>query len=232
MAIDHPYFIPKLWLDIETNDDLNKTTMASNAEKLINRIINKGVPVEGIYTRGYFWDANFEKTGFFKDFALWIAHWWTGIDIYKVPTVRPYLPDEWADINNPVIPVKWQVDTYDDGRLWGSMGDNEIDINMFTYNGGTYAAFEDYYGVELEPVVPEPPIPPTPEPLPDEDYWAIQKINEMSIRNEPRYTSVSDPAGTLFGKGVLNRKVKVIGEPVEGYVPVEAWMWKNSLLEL
>jgi len=60
-------------------------------------------------------------------------------------------------------------------------------------------------------------------PPPAED-WRTMLVDQMSIRYEPEYLP-----DTLFGNGIGGKKVKVLGENKNGYVPVEAWLWENSL---
>lgn len=211
-----PLFLDQ-FLDIETNDGLSKTTFTGNAEKIVTRLHGSSGILPGIYTRAYFWNANTYRNDWAKHLKLWVAHHFTGMSPYVIPTARPYIPDDWADINNPEVPYLWQIDTHDDGISWGSTGDNEIDLSFFTRNGGTYSAFNSIWGTNIQPPTANPP------PTPTED-WREMKVNSMSMRNKPLYQT-----DTLAGRGILNRKVEVIGENVNGYVPTRIWLWENSL---
>jgi len=62
-----------------------------------------------------------------------------------------------------------------------------------------------------------------PPPIPVED-WRTMLVDQMSIRYKPEYVPE-----TLYGKGIGGKKVKVIGQNENGYVPVEAWLWEDSL---
>lgn len=216
------YYMKKIVLDIEENDGLDKNVFTGNAEKLVSKVYAYTGVIPEIYTRAYFWNQNTYIADWMKECALWIAHHFTGMNPYEVPVARPYLPDAWAKIKNPVIPVYWQFDTYDLGFEWGSTGDNEIDLSFFTYKGGTKAAFQELNGI----IYPEPAEPP-PTPPPAGDDWRVMTVNGMNIRNQPL---VADK--TLIGKGILNKKVKVVGPADNGYVPVEAWLYEKSLRKL
>lgn len=205
------------YLDIETNDGLNKTVFTGNAEKIVNKVYDSTDMLPGIYTRAYFWNANTYRNGWAKHLKLWVAHHFTGINPYILPTARPYIPDDWADINTPENPYLWQIDTHDSGEEWGSTGDNEIDLNFFVRNGGTYSAFNSVWDTNLQPPTTTPP------PTPSED-WREMLVDSMSLRNQSIYES-----STLVGRGIRNKRVKIIGNSVNGYVPTELWIWENSL---
>ena len=187
--------------DIEANDGLDKNTFTANAQKLFNKtaalsdfVILDDNPAKsniGPYTRGLFWDYNTYRTDYFKHLPLWIAHHYSEtyeVEPYTIPSWRPLIPDDWAAINNPVGPHWWQFEDYDGGEEWGSNGDDEIDLNWFTWKGGTYQAFEDRYGVSLLPHEP-PPIPdpePEPEPIPETDRLQMEVVQEgLRVRTGP-----------------------------------------------
>jgi hypothetical protein len=52
---------------------------------------------------------------------------------------------------------------------------------------------------------------------------------DLSLRSAPVFTDPNDATGTLFAKGIAGRKVKVTGQAVDGYLPVEAWVWEKGL---
>ena len=179
LALSKGCIILEVYLDIEANDDLDKTAFTSYATKLVNKIkklsdegngwikLDDGLGLSniGIYTRAYFWNGNTYRTDLFKHLPLWVAHHYSvnvAVDPFSLPSWRPFIPDDWAAINNPVAPTFWQFDTYNNGEAWGSNGDDEIDLNWYTWDGGTYESFEKRYGVKLTPGVPQPPEPPEP----------------------------------------------------------------------
>jgi len=211
-------YLNRLALDIETNDDLNKNTFTGNAEKLVNKVYGLTNVIPDIYTRAYFWNQSTYPATWMKNCGLWVAHHFPGINFYSVPIVRPYLPDAWADINNPIICFEWQADHYDNGADWGSTGDNEIDLNYFTYNGGTKAAWEDFYGVPyLEPT----------EPTPSTDDWREMIIDRQNMRNAPTWADTAK-----VGQGKKGKRVKVIGDKVSDFVPAEIWLYEDYLKEV
>jgi len=179
LALAKGCILLEVYFDIEANDGLDKTKFTANATKLVNKTRklsddgNGWVQIKnvlggsniGIYTRGWFWNANTYRTDFFKYLPLWVAHHYSStvsVDPFSLPSWRPYIPDDWAAINHPVHPTFWQFDTYNNGVAWGSNGDDEIDLNWFTWDGGTYESFKLRYGVELQPGAPIPPVPPDP----------------------------------------------------------------------
>ena len=212
-------YLKRLTLDIEANDDLDKNEFTGNAEKLVNKVLGLTGVVVDIYTRGYFWDQNTYLATWMKECKLWDAHHYSNLDPYSVPAVRPFIPNAWGAINNPIIPTEWQFDTCDSGFDWGSTGDNEIDLNFFTYDGGTKAAWEKLYGVTY-------PEPLEPCPVPTED-WRIMTVNAMNIRSEPIISS-----STLVGKGIKGKKILVSGDPKNGYVPTKVWIFEKSLKKI
>lgn len=183
-----PYYIESDF-DIEINDGLSKTQMTSNYTKLDQKVIDRVNEMLGVYTRGYWWNANFSRSDLPKKRRLWVAHHWTGIDPFQVPKVRPYIPDDWGAINNPVTPTWWQIDTYDNGYQFGSRGEDEIDMNLFTLNGATSKAFEDHYGFALTED-PPPPIPEPPPPKPGATIVMKMTAEKWNVRAGP---------GTYFG---------------------------------
>lgn len=210
------HYLKRLTLDIEVNDGLDKNTFTGNAEKLVSRVYALTGVVSDIYTRAYFWNQCTYPASWMKECGLWDAHHFLGLNPYIIPVVRPYIPDAWGDINNPIPPFEWQFDTNDNGADWGSTGDNEIDLNFFTYKGGTKESFQELYKIPY----PEPLEPP---PVPAED-WREMTVDGMNFRNKPVITPTS-----LVGKGIKGKLVKVIGGVNNGYVPTETWLYEQSL---
>jgi len=65
-------------------------------------------------------------------------------------------------------------------------------------------------------------VPAPPPPLPGDTR--VIAVASASIRNKP--LEIDE---TLFGRGILDATVKVTGDAVNGYVPVEAWIYENAL---
>jgi len=213
------HYLNRIALDIEANDGLDKNTFTGNAEKLVSKVHALTGVLPDIYTRGYFWDENTYPASWMKELRLWVAHHYVGLDPYSVPTVRPFIPNAWGDINNPITPYRWQFDHHEGGAEWGSTGDNEIDLSFFTYKNGTKSSWSELYGIPY-------PEPLEPTPIPTED-WRIMTVNAMNIRNEPVISS-----STLVGKGIKGKKILVSGEPKNGYVPTEVWIFEKSLKKI
>lgn len=221
-------------LDVETNDGLIPGTWVGNFDKFVLNLRDGYDGDLEVYTSASLWNkfAGKTRSDIAKRLGLHVAHYFTGINPFVIPTMRPYIPDNWALINTPVPPTWWQIDTYNQGFQLGSRGDDEIDMNLFTWGGGTYAAFKTRYGMDL-PVAPTTPPTPEPEPEPMSEYAQIL-VDSLSVRSEPIFTNVADPNGNLFAKGMKGRKVKIAlpGDVVVGYRPVIAWVWDNSLKRL
>jgi hypothetical protein len=217
-------------LDVETNDGLTPGTWVGNFDKFVLNLRDGYDGDLEVYTSASLWNMYAGKTrsDIAKRLGLHVAHYFTGINPFAIPVVRPYIPDNWALINNPVPPTWWQIDTYNNGYQLGSRGDDEIDMNLFTWGGGTYGAFKARYGVDL-PVAPS--IPPTPDPIPEPEpsEFAEILVDGLSARFAPIYIASGI---NLFAKGMRGRKVKIIGDVVNGYRPVEAWVWDKSLRKL
>lgn len=195
---DHPLFLGNqkgfenrgAFLDVEENDGLDKTVFTGNNQKLVIQIKNATGIIVGEYTRALFMNSNSYRNDWMKDMWLWDAHWFTGIDPYNIPLVRPYVADNWAAINHPIEPVLWQFDSPKLGREWGSTGDDNIDLNWFTYNGGTKEAFKSLFNVE--PRIFTPPIPPTPEPT----NYVTCTASALNIRHVP--SILGNKVGLLY----------------------------------
>jgi len=230
-AKSSPYYVESDF-DIETNDGLNKQEMVNAYQKLDNKVLDRVGEALGVYTRAYWWNANVARSDRPKQRRLWIAHHFTGIDPFRIPSVRPYIPDDWGAINNPVLPTWWQIDTYDNGWAYGSRGDDEIDMNIFTLDGGTSQAFENHYGFAITPE-PPPPIPPPPPPPPGNGYAVTVTASTWNVRSGPgtQYADVGDlhagdllqVEGNVYGRDAW---VKIISGPYAGNY--FAMSWANS----
>lgn len=217
LAPDH--YCKRLALDIETNDGLTKNVFTGNCEKLLNRIYNLTGVIADIYTRAIFWNANTYIASWMKDVDWWIAHHFYNLNPYKIPVPRPYLPDCIVKINNPFPPIQWQFDTHDNGADWGSTGDNEIDLNFFTYKGGTAAAFEEKFGKPY-PIVLPPPEPPVQGEIVPLKIVRTTAVKGLNIRSLPE--ELSKDIGTL----PLNSDVPVVDESDNDYYEVRGFIFK------
>ena len=235
-AKSSPYYVESDF-DIETNDGLSKSQMTNNYIKLDQKVYDRVGEWMGVYTRAYWWNANFARSDIPKKRRLWIAHHWTGIDPFQVPSVRPYIPDDWAKINNPVTPTWWQVDTYDNGYQFGSRGEDEIDMNMFTLDGATNKAFEDHYGFAL---TDDPPAPiPPPPPLPSGNGFAVEMTYDgnWNVRSGPgtNYVDVGDlhegdvlqVEGNVYGN---DGWVKILSGEYEGNYFAMSWRSSSGVV--
>lgn len=240
LAKEYSVFLGFLALDIEENDDLSKTQFTGNAEKLVSRLIGKGVPEDrlGIYTGAYVWEKFTYRNDWAKHLWLWIAHWFPGVNLFKLPTFRPYLPDDWAGITNPDIEHDlrwWQVDVPYVGFEFGSRGDDQIDMNWFTYQGGTRAAWKSLYGVDYG----EATLPPDPDPAPG--FEAYQAMVNLPLTGSLNFRDAANLApevrvGALYG----GQEVRVVAETLVSGVnwcQVELeegpyWMSKRYLLKV
>lgn len=175
------------FLDIEANDGLSKNAFTNAYAKLMIKTELLAGMVLGIYTRAMFWNHNTYRTDLPKRCKLWVAHYFSIMDEKHVPRVRPYIPDDWGAIHNPRPPFFWQYTDDSDGYLWGSTGDDDIDLNYFTWNGGTYDAFKKLYGVDIKPDAIQPPPPPPPPPNPTR--VVVRSRVGVVIREEPSIKS-------------------------------------------
>jgi hypothetical protein len=214
-------------IDVEENDGMSINSFLSALDGVISKLRKGYDGILEIYTSASKMNRFLgkSKSDLVKNTLLHVSHFFTGIDIDRVPLVRPYIPDVWALINNPVEPAWWQVDTYDGGFDWGSNGDNEIDMSFFTYGGGTYEAFKKLYKVDLPVAVP-------PVPAPAGEY-AIITINQSSIRYAPLFTP-PNAADNLFAKAISGRKVKLLPTEtvVNGYRPIVAYIWDKNIKKI
>lgn len=221
------HYCNRVAIDIETNDGLDKNTFTGNAEKLASKVYNKVSLIPDIYTRAIFWNNNTYKSSWMKDCGLWDAHHFYGMDPYKVPVIRPYVPDAWADINNPIAPFKWQFDTHDSGFEWGSTGDNEMDLNFFTFEGGTPEAFLKFYKKPYPVFLP----PPQPEPEPIDEIVPIKIVRTtasagLNIRSIPSTSSVD--IGTL----PLNSDVPVVDDSDPSFYEIRGYISRLYVRDL
>lgn len=173
------------YYDMELNEDnLSKQEYTNNSQKIIQGH-QANMPDghrEGIYTRATFIDQASARNDWMKVLDLFLAHWMYAITDYSAPppTLRPWIPDNWGAINNPVLPLYWQFTNKGNGKLFGSNGDDDIDL-IFWLN--TPLAFELMYGVALPGDVAPPPPPPPPAPPPAETFTARIKDSDPTYHN-------------------------------------------------
>lgn len=229
------WYSKQSWLDLERNYNLTKLVFTERAWKVAKKVYDRCGEWLGIYTGAYFWNANVDRmhVDSFKDLSYWTAHYFPGLDPFQVPDARPYCPHSWADINNPKEPDWWQFDTNDNGYAWGSRGDDEVDVNFFTFQGGTYNAFEKRYGFKLKEDIP--PVPPPPPPPPPQPGLITLEITAESWNVREGPTTNSRDVGDLKKGDVIvvegnwygdNAWAKILSGEYEGkYFAVS---WKNS----
>jgi hypothetical protein len=211
--MDNPYFIGADW-DIEDNDGLSKQEFGGNAEKLVKQTLETlgRDPGLGIYTRASFWDVNTYRSDWPKKLRLWVAHHFPNIDPLKTPTVRPYIPKDWGDINKPVPPTFWQFDVHNHGYEWGSRGDDQIDLNWFTWDSGTVGAFISLFGVEPPGDIFEHP--PGPK--------LVEVVKPTNLRSQP--VIVTETAVSLLPVG---QQIEFAGE-MDNWYQVLLYVWKTN----
>jgi len=183
LAKHSPMYCGIAEMDIEANDGLSKAMFTGNFIKMGIRLEdNIGAGARGTYSRASFWDRFVERNDMSKEMHLHVAHWFPGINPGAVPTARPLLPDDWGAINHPRIPLVWQFDVVENGFEWGSRGEDQIDLDWFTWGGGTEAAWNGMFDVALPGSV-QPPPEPEPEPAGGLHFRVL--VNTLNVRSGP-----------------------------------------------
>lgn len=182
------------WFDVERNDgNLGKTAYTGNLYKLVDWYSDARSYAPAMYTRAWgCWDLWVERNDWAKKLDLVVANYFPDYkDIYNPPpaTMRPWIPNDWGAINNPIPPTIWQfsADGSNNGYKFGSNGDDDIDLDWFI---GSDADFAAKYGVlPLPRQTPEPPpVEPPPPPVepPTDACPAVVNLQEgLRVRSAP-----------------------------------------------
>lgn len=145
-----------VWADFERDVSGHSQATLANLYYIFLENIVTTAPVVGIYTAGWFWNAQigFQLSGYFLTYPLWFAHYTN-------------------DFDNVIIPVPWKsveawymhqysADGNNRGAEFGVSSD-DIDINRINPE-----------------LLPPPPVPPMPE-----GFKFIVRSTTLNYRTEP-----------------------------------------------
>lgn len=151
--------------DFETTslDPINTTNWIKLfMEKLQARVAER----VGIYTSPGWWNANVLPNDWARKYYLWVAHWTT--------LSAPILPYDWTTC------LFWQKSADGNllGKVYGSSGDADMDIDFYMGDGQTWMSFE----LKLHPLDPVPV--PDPDPATPEGTYRVL-TDGLRIRTAP-----------------------------------------------
>jgi GH25 family lysozyme M1 (1,4-beta-N-acetylmuramidase) len=190
---------------------LNKSALGGCLEKFVNRFEAATGLELMIYTSPGFWDASMPKTNWAKNRRLWVANY----VLASKPVSAPKLPAEWTAINQPKAWEFWQWTCTGDGRLYGSMGDDDIDLN---YYNGSLEDFNREYGLDLKPLGQQDP------------PALVRKVEVLTKGLNFRSSPVVNPA-TDAGDLQKGATLEVIADCGNWY-QVSGYVWKKGVKAL